>query len=95
MKLIVRPEAEAELLEAIDWYEVRNPGLGSDLFRCVDSCFQRIIRHPESYPVVQRKTRMAIIRRFPYLVLYRASGDTITIIAVFHASRNPMIWKER
>lgn len=38
MKLIIRPEAEDELLEAIDWYEARNPGLGSDLLRCVDAC---------------------------------------------------------
>ncbi|MCF6313531.1 MAG: hypothetical protein L3J39_13885 [Verrucomicrobiales bacterium] len=28
MKLIIRPEAEDELLEAIDWYEACNPGLG-------------------------------------------------------------------
>ena len=41
MKLIVRPEAEEELIEAIDWYEARNPGLGGDFLRCVDACFQR------------------------------------------------------
>ena len=62
MRLIVRPEAESELLESIDWYETRDPGLGSDFLRCIDSCFERILRHPESYPIVHRKTRMAIIR---------------------------------
>ena len=95
MRLIVRAEAEAELVEAIDWYEARDAGLESDFLRCIDSCFERILRHPESYSVVHRKTRMAIVRRFPYLVMYRVSGDTISIIAIFHASRDPMIWKER
>lgn len=68
MKLIIRPEAEAELLEAIDWYESRGPGLGADLLRCVDACLERIRRHPEAYPVVHRSTRMAIVRRFPYIL---------------------------
>ena len=95
MKLIVRPEAEEELIEAIDWYEARNPGLGGDFLRCVDACFQRILRFPEAYPVVHRSTRMAIVRRFPFLVLYRSIDDTIAVVAVFHAKRDPKIWKER
>lgn len=28
MALIIRPEAECELIEAIDWYEARGLGLG-------------------------------------------------------------------
>ena len=30
-QLIIRPEAEAELTEAFDWYERRVAGLGGDL----------------------------------------------------------------
>jgi len=95
MKLIIRPEAEDELLEAIDWYEARNLGLGSDLLRCVDACIQRILRHPECYPLVHRETRMAIVRRFPYLLLYRVTEETVFVVAVFHAKRDPEIWKAR
>lgn len=32
-ELIVRPEAEAELAEAFQWYESRIPGLGLDFIR--------------------------------------------------------------
>lgn len=53
MRLIVRAEAEAELVEAIDWYEACDAGLGSDFLRCIDLCLERILRHPESYSVVQ------------------------------------------
>jgi len=95
MKLIVRPEAEDELVEAIEWYEARSPGLGADLLRCVDVCFHQILRHPEAYPVVHRQTRMGIVRRFPYLVLYRVMQDSICVVAVFHAKRDPKIWKRR
>ena len=65
MRLIIRPEAESELLDAIDWYEARSPGLGSELLRCIDACFQRVLRNPELYPVVHRGIRMALVRRFP------------------------------
>jgi plasmid stabilization system protein ParE len=95
MKLIVRPEAEEELIEAIDWYEARSSGLGGDFLRCVDACFQRILRFPEAYPIVHRSTRMAVVRRFPYLVLYRFTGSSIAVVAVFHAKRDPRIWKAR
>jgi plasmid stabilization system protein ParE len=95
MKLIIRPEAEDELLEAIDWYEARSPGLGAELLRCVDASFHRIQRHPEAYPVAHRLTRMALVRRFPYLVLYRVVGEFISVVAIFHAKRDPKIWKRR
>lgn len=29
MKVLFRPEAEDELVEAIDWYDVQSPGLGA------------------------------------------------------------------
>lgn len=38
MRILFRPEAEDELVEAIDWYDLQSPGLGADLLRCVDAC---------------------------------------------------------
>lgn len=48
MKIVFRPEASEELIEAVDWYEARSPGLGAELLRCVDACVERIARQPES-----------------------------------------------
>ena len=95
MRLILRPEAEDELLEAIDWYEARCPGLGSEFYRCVDTCFEQILRQPAMYPLVHRDLRMGIVRRFPYLVFYRVAEDRIHVVAVFHPKRDPKIWKAR
>ncbi|MDD4737409.1 MAG: hypothetical protein PHP44_15030 [Kiritimatiellae bacterium] len=36
--LVVRPEAEAEMTEAFDWYEDQVPGLGSDFLPFCISC---------------------------------------------------------
>ena len=42
-EIIIRPEAEAELTEAFQWYEARAAGLGSEFIRTVDRLFNSII----------------------------------------------------
>lgn len=46
-ELIIRPEAEADLTEAFEWYETRVLGLGLEFIRTVDSLFNSIIRNPK------------------------------------------------
>lgn len=94
-KFIVRREAEAEINEAFVWYEEHVPGLGSDFLVQIDACFSIIEKTPELYPVVHKEIRMAILRRFPYEVLYIVDKTRISVLAVFHAKRNPKHWKSR
>jgi len=42
-RLVIRPEAEAEMTEAFDWYEERLPGLGASFLLCVDAVFRGIV----------------------------------------------------
>jgi len=76
-ELIVRPEAEAELAEAFEWYESRIPGLGLDFIRVVDSLFNSILRNPLMYPVVYKTVRRGITRRFPYEAFSLVEPDTV------------------
>ena len=94
-RVIFRPAAEADLQEAYDWYEQREPGLGVEFIRCVDRCLQSIRRHPELYPEVHKNVRQGLVRRFPYSVFYFVGGDTIIVTSVFHAKRDPRIWQRR
>ena len=94
-EFIVRPEAEAELAEAFEWYESRIPGLGLDLIRPVDGPFNSILRNPLLYPVVYKTVRRALTRRFPYEAFFLVEPSTVVILAVFHAKRNPQCWQER
>ena len=93
--VIVRPAAEADLQEAYGWYEQREPGLGVEFVRCVDSCVHLIRRHPEIYPTIHKHVRQGVVRRFPYSVMYFTAGDDVVVTSVFHASRDPRIWKRR
>jgi plasmid stabilization system protein ParE len=94
-KLIIRPEAEADLTEAFEWYETRVTGLGLEFIRTVDSLFNSIIRNPQAYPVVYKAARRALTRKFPYEVFFMVDADHVVIVAVFHARRSPQRWQER
>jgi toxin ParE1/3/4 len=93
--LIIRPEAEAELARAFEWYESRIPGLGLDFIRAVEDLFISILRNPLMYPVVYKTIRRALARKFPYEAFFLVEPETVVIIAVFHAKRDPQSWQER
>lgn len=94
-RLIVRPEAEAEMADAFDWYEDRVRGLGSQFLLCVDAVFSAILRSPQQFPRVHRVVRRTLTRRFPYEVFFVEDDERVVVLSVFHAKRNPKRWQER
>ena len=86
--LVFRPEVREELEEVYHWYESQQPGLGDDFLDCVDEILDRICQMPESYPVVYRDVRRAVVRRFPYAVYYRIVSSRVIVTAIFHGRRD-------
>ncbi|MGI8991542.1 MAG: hypothetical protein ACR2I2_18420 [Bryobacteraceae bacterium] len=39
--------------------------------------------------------RRALLRRFPYTLFFTIEGNTLLVIACFHASRDPRQWQQR
>ena len=64
--LLIRPPAAVEIEEAYRWYEGRREGLGADFILCLEEAFEKVRRNPEMYPVVYKKVRRVLMRRFPY-----------------------------
>lgn len=95
LPLIVNPEAEADLDEATRWYEAQRTGLGGELLDCVHEIFDRIRRAPRLHGKVFQELRLALVQRFPYAVIYRIDDDQVTVIAVYHTSRDPRYWQDR
>lgn len=94
-RLIVRPEAEAEMTDAFDWYEDIVPGLGSEFLLCVDAVFSAIQRAPQHFPCVHMNARRALSRRFPYEIIFIEDDERVVVLSVFHAKRNPKQWLKR
>ena len=87
--ITIRPTALKEIEKAWLWYESRREGLGDDFVLCVEESLEKINRTPELYPAVHKKIHSALIRRFPYSILYFVENNKIVVIGVFHGSRNP------
>jgi len=70
MTVSVHPEASAEFLEAITFYEERQAGLGLDLAAEVKTAIERVVASPEGWPVIEGPIRRCLVHRFPYGILY-------------------------
>jgi plasmid stabilization system protein ParE len=88
-KVIVRPEAERELVEAHRWYARQYLGLGHAFLLSIDAAIQSICREPELYACIHKNIRRALVRRFPYGVFYLIDYEQIVVVAIFHVRRNP------
>lgn len=74
----ILPEAELELEEAFRWYEGQRSGLGLEFLPAFDAAIQRLGRLPEGHELVALRTRKALLRRFPYLILHAVEPDRST-----------------
>jgi hypothetical protein len=87
--------AEAELAEAIDYYNGECAGLGYALAAEVKTPLNRIRAFPEAWPRLSARARRGLVGRFPYGILYQVRGDEILVLAIMHLRRAPVRWAER
>lgn len=94
--VIFTQAARAELIDAQGWYESEVPGLGRRFHAAVDSVIEHMSANPQQFPVIYKNVRRALLRRFPYALMFVIDADeTLTVIACFHGSRDPMRWQGR
>jgi plasmid stabilization system protein ParE len=94
-RLVLEPEAEAEIAQAAGWYEASSREVGIAFLRAVEGVLETIQQNPHQYQVIFRQVRRAPLRRFPYGLMYVASEQEIVVVACIHGRRNPKRWKGR
>ena len=95
LRLVIRSEARADLVEAFDWYETQRMGLGEELLTQVRLSLDRIQDGSDRYAKVFRDVRRAPVRRFPYSIYFLKVEHRIIILAVLHHRRDPKILRKR
>lgn len=94
-RLIFFPVARQEYREAADWYEARSPGRGKLFRAAVRNQLDRITANPRIHAKVYQDVRKAVVRGYPYNVLYVEEPGRVVVLSVFHTSRDPRIWQSR
>lgn len=95
MKLSFHPEAEREFIEATNYYERSENGLGRRFALEVTTTIRNILAYPDVWPKVSINIHRCLVHHFPYGILYHFERDEVLILAVMHLHRHPDYWKER
>lgn len=95
MSYTFHPEAEAEFVAAVAWYEERSAGLGLDFATEIRQAIARAESMPLAWTRIDGDIRRVLAHRFPYGVLYAPHNDAMLIVAVMHLSREPGYWMHR
>lgn len=85
------------MAEAADWYEAQRAGRGATFLARVAETIAAIRVVPRAFTPVRGDYRRAVVRHFPYIVVYRHDEEAgaVTVYAVFHTSQDPSKLFER
>jgi plasmid stabilization system protein ParE len=68
------PEADADLKEALAWYEGIHPDLGVRFALGAEAAVDVIARSPLAFQTVHADIRRAGVRRFPYGLFFKVKA---------------------
>ena len=96
-KKIISTFAKSDLSEASKWYENQQKGLGKRFLNEMKEAFDIICKNPKGFQIRYDDYRIYFTKIFPYGIHYQyiADKNEIRIKAIFHTSRNPLIWERR
>lgn len=88
MNIEVLFQAKQELIEAVEYYELQQEGLGLRFWEEVDRHIDWIARYPETPPPGPGGYRRVNLRVFPYFIPYIVF-DRVWILAIAHGHAQP------
>jgi len=96
-RLIIRPEAESDIIDAAVWYESREAGLGFEVAAEIRAAIKRAVEYPMAHMLLRKhpEVHRVLAQRFPYRIFYIVRSDAIVIFAVLHAARHDRKWQQR
>ena len=92
ISVVFDPDARAEFLEAVQYYEDCQAGLGRRFRMTVEAAVKSIAETPFRYRVLHAPFRRYLLTNFPYTIIYCIEPGNILIIAVAHTKRKPEYW---
>jgi plasmid stabilization system protein ParE len=89
------PDARAEFLAAVEYYEDCQSGLGRRFRDTVEAEVAAIAEMPFRFRVLHFPFRRCLVPKFPYGIIFTIEPEIILIIALAHAKRKPGYWLAR
>ncbi len=93
--VVFDPDARAEFLAAVEYYEECQTGLGRRFRTAVEIEIGGIEAMPFRFRVLHAPFRRCLVSKFPYAIIFSIEPDFILVVALAHAKRKPGYWHGR
>src|SRR5688500_11430535 len=94
-KLRIHSGADADFFEGYQYYAERSQDIAERFDDQVRAAIERVAAHPMGGTALDETYRFYSLKNYPHLVVYRCDGDVVTVIAIYHPSREPGYWQSR
>lgn len=90
------PEARADAHGIVAWYADKDrPDLAERFQRELERTLNGILDLPYRWPPALLGTRRALLKKMPYVLVYRVEAERIVVHAVAHQHQDPAAWQNR
>jgi toxin ParE1/3/4 len=94
-KLVIGPDAEADIKRAANWYQSQQAGLEEDFLAEMYDALERASFNPRHFPRVRTRpeVRRTLLDHFPYRIFFLLYPNRIFVFRVLHSSCHDREWK--
>lgn len=89
------PEAQEEYQHAYQWYALRSKQAALRFELEVERVLNLIADNPAMFAAYDENHRLAVLRRYPFCIVYQVFEECIYVIAIAHSRRAPHYWLSR
>ena len=90
--LFISDEAKIEIAKAYQWYEENNE-MGDRFMGAFSEQCALIENNPYQFPIKHKLFRSALLRYFPFHMIYEIMGSKITLYAFYQVNRHPQTYR--
>jgi plasmid stabilization system protein ParE len=94
-RFVIRREAEEDIENAVKSPENARAGSGRNFLKLVRELLEKIESDPGLFGFIQQGVRATSVRKYHYVIIYRALPDRTEVVAVLHGARDTRHWQQR
>ncbi|HVX12050.1 MAG TPA: hypothetical protein VHC22_12790 [Pirellulales bacterium] len=95
MQIDLAEAAEVDLIVTADWYDRQAPGLGNSFISQVDAILDQLMHYPEMYQIIFDPVRRAVLRQFPFGVIYHVRPASVEVLGIMPCRADPKLLMRR
>ena len=94
MKIKILDDAEQDLIDGFNFYQIQSHGLGEYFLDSIYADIESLLIYQGIHPKYFGYHRL-LAKRFPYAIYYRTVDEDIRIYAILDCRQNPKSIQER